>query len=111
MRFTGWANVWWWQRQSGVLLLPLGLWWLASLWYLGAWEYRWVRLWVQQPAVSLALWLWVVVLASHAGLGLYGVIEDYSSGWVQRGLRYLLIGGVLAGVGLATLGLGFIQWA
>lgn len=104
------TTAWWWQRLSGVLLLLLGVWWLGSLGYLGASDYRWVRLWVQQPAVSLALWLWIVILTSHAGLGLHGVIEDYTSGVLQRGLRYVLTGLLLASVSLATAFLGLIQW-
>jgi succinate dehydrogenase / fumarate reductase membrane anchor subunit len=88
------ATRWWWQRMSAVLLVLLGFWWLWSLWYLAAADYVYMRLWLREPPVSLALWLMMALLFLHGWLGLKIIIEDYLPNtrlrqwflWVLNGL-------------------------
>ena len=68
---------WWAQRMTAVALIPLLLWFVASLCVMVGSDYAAVREWVATPIVSILLVLLAIAAFHHAQLGLQVVIEDY----------------------------------
>ena len=68
---------WWAQRMSAVALIPLTLWFVASLLSLATADYALVVEWVRQPLVTVLLVLLLGALFYHAQLGIQVVFEDY----------------------------------
>ena len=68
---------WWWQRMTGLALVPLLLWLVGSLVAMTAVDYVTMQAWVAQPGVTLALVALLIALFYHAQLGLQVIIEDY----------------------------------
>jgi len=79
----------WRQRLTALLLIPLVLWIGFSLAALPV-DHATLVGWVQQPWVSVALVLLVMVTFYHAQLGLQVVIEDYVSAHARRTVILLL---------------------
>jgi succinate dehydrogenase / fumarate reductase membrane anchor subunit len=79
---------WWMQRLTAVLLIPLSLWFVASLWYLfGATRAELID-WLSGPISCTFLILLILAGFYHAKLGMQVVIEDYVSNkfwhtWLQ----------------------------
>ena len=68
---------WWGQRLSAAALVPLGLWFMASVLGLASTDYWAVAAWVSEPMHAILLILFLVTLLQHSSLGLQVVIEDY----------------------------------
>lgn len=68
---------WWLQRVSAVALMPLLIWFIASLVSHAAVSHAVVTAWIAQPLVAVILSLLVVAAFFHARLGVQVVIEDY----------------------------------
>jgi succinate dehydrogenase / fumarate reductase membrane anchor subunit len=68
---------WWVQRVTAVALLPLTVWFTASVLGLQLQSYDQVRGWLGQPWVAVLTILLVLTLAWHSKLGVQVVIEDY----------------------------------
>lgn len=68
---------WWAQRLTAVALVPLLIWFVASLCAMTGAGYGEVRTWIAQPMVSILLVLLAVAAFHHAQLGLQVVLEDY----------------------------------
>ena len=66
------------QRLTALLLIPLGAWLAYSLitQMVGA-PLEEARLWVSDPAVGVALAVFILAVCTHAAMGLQVVIEDY----------------------------------
>jgi len=79
----------WHQRLTSLLLIPLVLWVGFSLAALPV-DHATLVGWIQQPWVSVALVLLVVVVFYHAQLGLQVIIEDYISSHSKRTVTLLL---------------------
>ena len=79
----------WRQRLTSLLLIPLVLWIGFSLAALPV-DHATLVAWIQQPWVSVALVLLVIVVFYHAQLGLQVVIEDYVSAHARRTVILLL---------------------
>jgi succinate dehydrogenase / fumarate reductase membrane anchor subunit len=79
----------WRQRLTSLLLIPLVLWVGFSLAALPV-DHATLVGWIQQPWVSVALVLLVIVTFYHAQLGLQVVIEDYVSAHSRRTMALLL---------------------
>jgi len=79
----------WRQRLTALLLIPLVLWIGFSLAALPV-DHATLVGWIQQPWVSVALVLLVMVTFYHAQLGLQVVIEDYVSSHARRTVILLL---------------------
>ena len=79
----------WHQRLTSLLLIPLVLWVGFSLAALPV-NHATLVGWIQQPWVSVALVLLVVVVFYHAQLGLQVIIEDYISSHSKRTVTLLL---------------------
>ena len=91
----------WRQRLTALLLIPLVLWIGFSLAALPV-DHATLVGWIQQPWVTVALVLLVMVTFYHAQLGLQVVIEDYISSHSRRTAVLLLTN--LACLLLGTIG-------
>ena len=78
------AGHWWWQRLTALLLIPLSLWFVASLVAMTDMSRDSFVLWLQSPVTSTILVLMLVFTYWHSGLGMQVVIEDYISSKWQR---------------------------
>jgi len=88
---------WWAQRLTALALVPLTLWFVASIAGLVGADHATVADWIAQPVPAVLLVLLIVATFHHAQLGLQVVIEDYVHG---EGTKIALI---LAVKGLAVL--------
>ena len=68
---------WWAQRLSAIALIPLTLWFCASVIALSGADYTAVAAWAGSPVVAGLLILLIAATFYHAYLGLQVVIEDY----------------------------------
>ncbi|HEX6259759.1 MAG TPA: succinate dehydrogenase, hydrophobic membrane anchor protein [Woeseiaceae bacterium] len=68
---------WWTQRVSGVALVFLGAWFLASLAQLPGLTYADVQEWLHRPVSAVLMLLLIASIARHSELGIQVVIEDY----------------------------------
>jgi len=68
---------WWGQRVSGVALVLLGLWFVASVVVSPSLEHGFVVEFIGQPFNSVLLSLLCLTAAYHSYLGVQVVIEDY----------------------------------
>ena len=75
---------WWAQRLTAIALIPLLVWFVASVVPLVGAELRIVREWISNPVNSVLLLSLIVAVFHHAQLGLQVVIEDYvHTGWLK----------------------------
>src|SRR5512140_1414192 len=68
---------WWLQRVTAVALIPLTLWFAASLIALAGSDYSAFILWLKAPIVTVLMVLLLIALFHHMSLGLQVLIEDY----------------------------------
>jgi succinate dehydrogenase / fumarate reductase membrane anchor subunit len=68
---------WWAQRLTSLALIPLGLWFAASVVGMAGADYYTMRAWVGSPLVAGLLILLVIAVFCHAYQGMQVVIEDY----------------------------------
>ena len=68
---------WWAQRMTAVALVPLMIWFVASICAMTGADYDAVRTWIATPMVSIMLVLLTLAVFHHAQLGLQVVLEDY----------------------------------
>jgi succinate dehydrogenase / fumarate reductase, membrane anchor subunit len=68
---------WWMQRVTAVALVPLTLWFMASLIALAGSDYSTFIVWLRAPFVAIVMVLLLLALFYHTALGLRVVIEDY----------------------------------
>ena len=69
---------WWAQRVSAVALVPLGLWFTASLISLAGAERAEISGWLHGPIASVLMILTIGTVFYHGALGIQVVIEDYA---------------------------------
>jgi succinate dehydrogenase / fumarate reductase membrane anchor subunit len=69
---------WWAQRVSAVALVPLGLWFCASLVSLAGADRAVLAAWLRGPVAAILMILTIGAVFYHAALGLQVVIEDYA---------------------------------
>ncbi len=74
----------WAQRVTAIALVPLALWFVASLAaYTGA-DHATAKAWLAEPFTAVVMILLIAAGFHHAQLGLQVVIEDYvSTEWVR----------------------------
>ena len=68
---------WWAQRLTAIALVPMVLWFVASVAGLAGAEYGAVRAWIGEPVTAILLILLIVATFHHMQLGMQVVIEDY----------------------------------
>ena len=77
---AGATKHWWAQRLTAVALVPLGLWFAASLAELNDYSYAAVSAWMQGPITGSLLVATTLVIVYHSWLGVQVVVEDYIHG-------------------------------
>jgi succinate dehydrogenase / fumarate reductase membrane anchor subunit len=78
------AHHWWGQRLSAIALVPLFLWFIASLASISTANYESAVAWLSSPWNSGLLILLIGAIFYHAQLGMQVVLEDYiSTHWLQ----------------------------
>ena len=93
---------WWTARVSAVALIPLTLWFVASIIAHTGSDYVTFIVWLRMPLVSVFMVLLLMALFYHTALGLQVVIEDY----VHSGAKFgALIAMRLGCVALAVAGI------
>ena len=68
---------WWAQRLTALALVPLTIWFVASVAALAGADHAAFLQWVSSPLVTMLLILLLVATFHHAQLGLQVVVEDY----------------------------------
>ena len=68
---------WWTQRLTAIALIPLGIWFVASVVCLAGADHAAITQWLSAPFTLVALSLTLIAAFYHAVLGLQVVIEDY----------------------------------
>lgn len=71
------AEHWWRERVTAVALIPLTLWFFASIIAHDGRDYAAASAWLRSPFSTLMMTLLLVALFSHTALGLQVIIEDY----------------------------------
>jgi succinate dehydrogenase / fumarate reductase membrane anchor subunit len=75
---------WWLQRLTAVALVPLSLWFVASIISISSADYVSVVTWLRSPLVTVLLLCFIWALFHHAQLGVQVVLEDYvDSEWIK----------------------------
>jgi succinate dehydrogenase / fumarate reductase membrane anchor subunit len=92
---------WWAERVTAVALVPLTLWFVASIIAHAGSDYATFITWLQAPLTTLLMILLLIALFHHSALGLQMVIEDY----VHSGVKFAAVSTVRLGCyGLAVAG-------
>jgi len=68
---------WWAQRVTAIALIPLSLWFVASIVRLAGAPLIDLQAWAASPVVAVLLLILVVATFQHARLGMQVVVEDY----------------------------------
>jgi succinate dehydrogenase / fumarate reductase membrane anchor subunit len=84
---------WWMERVSAVALVPLTLWFVASIIAHTASDYATFIVWLRTPLASILMILLLIALFYHTALGLQVVIEDY----VHSGVKFVALVAVRVG--------------
>jgi succinate dehydrogenase / fumarate reductase, membrane anchor subunit len=93
---------WWAERVSAVALVPLTLWFVASVIAHTESDYAGFVIWLRQFPTTILIILLLVALFHHTALGLQVVIEDY----VHSGLKVVAVVTVRLGCfAIATIGI------
>lgn len=71
------AHHWWLQRVTAVALIPLSVWFLATLMAQVIAGHAAATAWLGRPLVAILMILLLVALFQHLRLGLQVIIEDY----------------------------------
>jgi succinate dehydrogenase / fumarate reductase membrane anchor subunit len=105
---------WWTERVTAVALVPLSVWFAASLIAHSGSGYEAFVGWIGSPVTTVLMILLLIALFWHAALGLQVVIEDYvHSGakvWALLATRFVCFGLAMTGI-VATLRVAVGVWA
>jgi succinate dehydrogenase / fumarate reductase membrane anchor subunit len=71
------VGAWWAERLSAVALVPLTLWFVASIIAHSSSDYATFITWLKTPLAAFPMILLLIMLFYHTALGLQVVIEDY----------------------------------
>jgi succinate dehydrogenase / fumarate reductase membrane anchor subunit len=103
---------WWIERITAVALVPLTVWFAASLIAHSGRDYQAFLVWAGAPITTVLMILLLIALFWHMALGLQVVIEDYihTEGkiWALLAMRFLCVGLAVVGI-VATLSIAFGQ--
>lgn len=94
---------WWAQRVTALALVPLALWFTASVVSLAGADHAAVVDWIGSPLPAVLLVLLIVGTFHHAQLGLQVVIEDYVHREGMKVALILLVKGAASLLGLMAL--------
>ncbi|MCF8473287.1 MAG: succinate dehydrogenase, hydrophobic membrane anchor protein [Emcibacter sp.] len=68
---------WWTQKITAIALVPLTIWFLASIVQMIHADYFTVKAWLSSPFVAVIMMIYLVTALHHLRLGLQSVVEDY----------------------------------
>jgi len=71
------SHHWWMQRLTAIALVPLSVWFVASLLMVVTADHATAIQWLRSPLVAILCSALIVALFYHAQLGIQVVIEDY----------------------------------
>jgi len=91
---------WWVQRMTALALIPLGIWFVASVVCLAGADHAAITQWLSAPFTLGALALTILAAFYHAVLGLQVVVEDYIHAKFAKHTLIILI--QFAAFGFAT---------
>ena len=74
------SHHWWAQRLTALALVPLTIWFVASVVTMAGADYDAMREWVGSLSVTVMLVCLIIATFYHAFLGLQVVVEDYVHG-------------------------------
>jgi succinate dehydrogenase / fumarate reductase, membrane anchor subunit len=95
------VGAWWAERVSAVALVPLTLWFAASIITHTRSDYATFIVWLRTPLAAILMILLLIALFYHMALGLQVVIEDY----VHSAIKFaVVIAAHLGCFALATAG-------
>ena len=94
---------WWMERVTAVALVPLALWFVASIIALAGSDHAAFVAWLREPLAALLMVLLLATLFAHLALGLQVVIEDYVHGHVAKFAALLANSFVTVLLGVAAL--------
>ena len=93
---------WWAERVSAIALVPLTIWFAASVIALTGRDHAAFIAWLQTPFATICMVLLLIALFHHMALGLQVIIEDY----VHSGAKFAaVIATRLVCIALATTGI------
>jgi succinate dehydrogenase / fumarate reductase, membrane anchor subunit len=93
---------WWAERVSAVALIPLTLWFVASIIAQTGSDHATFITWLRMPVTTIMMVLLLVALFHHTALGLQVVIEDYRHAGAKFAALVIMR---LTCFGLATAGI------
>jgi succinate dehydrogenase / fumarate reductase membrane anchor subunit len=95
------VGAWWAERVSAVALVPLALWFAASIIAHTGSDYATFIVWLRTPLAAILMILLLIAVFYHTALGLQVVIEDY----VHSAAKFAVVIAVRLGCcALATAG-------
>jgi len=94
---------WWAQRLTAIALVPLTVWFVASVVGLAGADYETMRAWLGAPMVAGLVILFLVTGLHHGQLGLQVVIEDYVSHEGAKIACLLVVKGLALVLGLSAV--------
>ena len=94
---------WWAQRLTALALIPLTVWFVASIAAMAGADYATMRDWIGSPVVAGLMVLLIVATFYHAFLGLQVVIEDYVHNEGVKIASILLVQGLAIVLGLTSV--------
>jgi succinate dehydrogenase / fumarate reductase, membrane anchor subunit len=95
------VGTWWAERVSAVALVPLTVWFAASIIAHTGSDYATFIVWLKTPLAAILMILLLITLFYHTALGLQVVAEDY----VHSGAKFAVVIAVRLGCfALATAG-------
>ena len=101
---------WWLERVTAITLVPLTVWFAASIVVHTSSDYAAFIGWLKTPAATILMVLLLTGLFYHTALGLRVVIEDYLHSAMKvpalLGVRFSCVALAVAGI-LATLRIAF----
>ena len=96
------VGAWWAERVSAVAIVPLTLWFVASIIGHAGSDHAAFVVWLRNPLASIPMVLLLIALFNHTALGLQVVIEDY----VHSGIKFAAVIAMrLACFAIATAGI------
>ncbi len=94
---------WWMQRLTAIPLIPLSIWFIASLVCVSSKGYQAAVDWISNPISTVLLIIFLGALYYHAALGMQVVIEDYIESEWQKITALILVKFLALFTGLVSI--------
>jgi len=94
------TNHWWMQKIAAVALVPLTIWFVASIVQMTNADYFTVITWLSSPVSAILMLIYIVIALYHLRLGLTEIVEDYIHG---EGMKVFFQFAILFGCTIITV--------